>query len=500
MILIHPPAAKPGEPPAGIARLSGALKSAGVEHEVIDAGLESLLYRLGRSGTAAAPGGRRVSVPDHLAALRSGAGYRSIDHYRRIVGDLNRILAAACGGKTARWDMAEYRHERFSPTDSLSLCGAAEHPELLPFYSYYRESLMPRLKRHDPRIIGISLNFLSQAPGAFALAGMIRRELPGVRILMGGGLITSWMCRYPLPALFRGLVDSFTAGPGEEDVLREAGAEAQAEDAVPDYTGFPTADYLSPVPVLPYAASDGCYWRRCAFCPEKTEDARYRARAAETVIDQVTNGSAAVHAGLIHFLDAAMPPVILAALSRTRPPAPWYGYARFEEHLLDFDRCRALKLNGCRMLKLGLESGSQRVLDAMQKGIDLERASAILENLRRAGIPTYVYVLFGTPSEREEDAGMTMDFITRHADAVTFLNAAIFNLPAESDEAAGLETFPLSRDDLSLYCGFHHPHGWDRGKIRHFLDRVWKRDPVIRAILNRTPTTFTSNHAPFFVR
>lgn len=498
MILIYPPVAKPGEPPAGLARLSGALRSAGVAHTVIDAALESLLYQLNHANTGASRRGRSVSVPDHLAALRSWAGYRSIDHYRRIVGDLNRILAAGRG--TARWDMAEYRHVRLASTHSGSLLRAAEHPDLLPFFPYFRDCLLPRLLQLNPRVVGISLNFLSQAAGGFALAGLIRREMPRVRIIMGGGLITSWMCRYPLPSLFDGLIDSFIAGPGEEAVLREAGITSLSPDTVPDYTGFEMEAYLSPVPVLPYAASDGCYWKRCVFCPEKTENTGYIARSPNVVITQTAEACGAIRAGLIHFLDAAMSPTLLSALSRKRLPAPWYGYARFEEHLLDPERCRALKDHGCRMLKLGLESGSQRVLDGMAKGIDIGQASSILKNLQRAGIPTYVYVLFGTPCEEEKDARMTLDFIKRHAGAVTFLNAAIFNLPVGSDEENDLETFPLSDDDLSLYRGFRHPQGWDRAKIRHFLDRVWKRDRTIRAILNRTPTTFTSNHAPFFVQ
>ena len=44
MLLIHPPVAKPGEPPVGIAKLSGTLTSHGIKHTVLDANLEALLY------------------------------------------------------------------------------------------------------------------------------------------------------------------------------------------------------------------------------------------------------------------------------------------------------------------------------------------------------------------------------------------------------------------------------------------------------------------------
>ena len=44
MILIYPPVAKPCEPPAGLAKLSGALNQHKIRHEVLDANLEGLLY------------------------------------------------------------------------------------------------------------------------------------------------------------------------------------------------------------------------------------------------------------------------------------------------------------------------------------------------------------------------------------------------------------------------------------------------------------------------
>ena len=55
------------------------------------------------------------------------------------------------------------------------------------------------------------------------------------------------------------------------------------------------------------------------------------------------------------------------------PGVPWYGFVRITRHLTDLDFCMALKRSGCVMLKLGLESGDQRVLDGLQKGINLER-------------------------------------------------------------------------------------------------------------------------------
>jgi hypothetical protein len=121
-----------------------------------------------------------------------------------------------------------------------------------------------------------------------------------------------------------------------------------------------------------------------------------------------------------------------------------------------------------------------------------------LSALRSAGIGTYVYLLFGTPTESLVQARHTLDFVVEHAEAITFMNLAIFNMPICSPEAGMLEISNFSESDLSLYTDFVHPHGWDRKAIRRFLDQEFKRHPAVAEILRRDPPHFTSNHAPFF--
>jgi len=151
------------------------------------------------------------------------------------------------------------------------------------------------------------------------------------------------------------------------------------------------------------------------------------------------------------------------------------------------------------MLKLGLESGDQRVLDSMQKGVNLEGVSSALKNLKEAGIAAYIYLLFGTPQEGLIEARRTLEFVVKHHDGIGFLNLAIFNMPIYGPEAKKMETKTFYEGDLSLYTSFDHPKGWSRQLIRQFLDKEFKRHPAIAPILKRDPPVFTSNHAPFFV-
>ncbi len=193
-----------------------------------------------------------------------------------------------------------------------------------------------------------------------------------------------------------------------------------------------------------------------------------------------------------------MAPSLLKKLVENPLSLPWYGYVRFEDFLLDPAFCVQLKQSGCIMLKLGLESGSQSVLDQMQKGIVLEKVIGMLQNLRQAKIATFVYLLFGTPYESEDDALETMSFVKKYHEGIGYINPSIFNMPVSAESVAASDIRPFSQGDLSLYTDFYHPKGWDRISVRNFLDRRFRRDSVISKILSRTPKIFTSNHAPFF--
>jgi hypothetical protein len=128
----------------------------------------------------------------------------------------------------------------------------------------------------------------------------------------------------------------------------------------------------------------------------------------------------------------------------------------------------------------------------------LKTASAALKSLKAAGIATYVYLLFGTPAETPAAARRTLAFTVEHAAEIDYLNLAIFNLPAWGPDGERLHTGEFYEGDLSLYRPFTHPCGWNRGEVRRFLEREFKRHPAIAAILRRDPPFFTSNHAPFF--
>ena len=503
MILIYPPVAKPCEPPAGIAKLCGTLNHHGIKYRVLDANLEGLLSLLKTPPVSSDTWTYRASrhLSRHLASLNGWDAYQDDGRYRRAIKDLSRLLEMTVRSNRLRLGLANYQHEELSPARSTDLIRAAENPEDNPFYPYFRKRLTELLKKEKPSMIGFSLNYLSQALCTFAMIGFLKRESTEMKLVLGGGLVTSWMKRPGWRDPFKGLVDHLVAGPGETPLLSLTGQKGFISNHHyrPNYNSLPMRDYFAPGPILPYSSSSGCYWNRCSFCPERAEGNPYIAIPAEEVILDLHHLIDQQKPVLIHLLDNAISPLLMKVISEHPPGVPWYGFARMTRHLIDLDFCLALKRSGCVMLKLGLESGDQRVLDDLQKGINLEEASSALKNLKKAGIATYVYLLFGTPPEGLIEARKTLEFVTKHHDCIGFLNLAIFNMPIFGPEAQQMETKSFYEGDLSLYTSFEHPKGWSRPSIRQFLDKEFKRHPAISSILRKDPPVFTSNHAPFFV-
>ncbi len=500
MLIIHPPLTKACEPPAPLAYLLAALKSQGHSCTICDMNVEALLFLLKTALSAEDTWSKRAykNIGRNLDALKAISTYNNIDRYKRSVSDLNRIVQLAGEKCNLQLSLANYQDNTLSPLKSDDLSHAATHFRNNIFFDYFSKRLEKLIEQSRPEYIGFSLSYLSQALCTFAMIGFLKDRFPEKKIILGGGLVTTWLSKEGWHNPFSNLVDHFIPGQGEIPLLQLLGANHKWKPVKPDYTSLATNTYLSPGFILPYAASTGCFWKKCSFCPETSEDNPYQCVAPETVVLELQKLCKETAPSLIHLLDNAISPAALTALANHPPGRPWYGFARIDSQLGDPTFCKQLRSSGCLMLKLGLESGDQHVLDSMHKGIDLELATTVLHNLHRAGITTYVYLLFGTPSEDHNRAQKTLDFVTKNHQNITFLNHAIFNLPAGSSEIAALDVSDFYEGDLSIYRNFNHPKGWNRGKIRRYLDSTFKRRPEIARIIQRDPPFFTSNHAPFF--
>ena len=99
------------------------------------------------------------------------------------------------------------------------------------------------------------------------------------------------------------------------------------------------------------------------------------------------------------------------------PGAGWVGTVhvdRRSDNGLSSDDLKAAREAGMMRINFGLESGSQRMLDEMDKGVDLDTVSMFMRNAHAAGLSVRTTVMQGYPSETAEDMDMTVTFLQEH--------------------------------------------------------------------------------------
>lgn len=88
-------------------------------------------------------------------------------------------------------------------------------------------------------------------------------------------------------------------------------------------------------------------------------------------------------------------------------------------NLITAETANALRRAGCTEVWLGVESGSQKVLDAMEKGTCVEQIQLAREHLRRHGIRACYFLQLGYPGETWDDLRETIELVRRtHPDDI----------------------------------------------------------------------------------
>ncbi|MDD5492724.1 MAG: radical SAM protein, partial [bacterium] len=80
---------------------------------------------------------------------------------------------------------------------------------------------------------------------------------------------------------------------------------------------------------------------------------------------------------------------------------------------VDLEMLRRMKAAGCTAVGYGIESGSQKILNNMNKKATVEQAERALKNTVRAGLYPIVQVMFGYPGETRETLNETVAFFKR---------------------------------------------------------------------------------------
>ena len=78
---------------------------------------------------------------------------------------------------------------------------------------------------------------------------------------------------------------------------------------------------------------------------------------------------------------------------------------------VDFEMLSLLKRAGCYRIHYGIETGSQRLLDYLQKEITVEQIKSVVADTKRAGIEIFAYMMVGIPTETEEDINKSIALV-----------------------------------------------------------------------------------------
>ena len=450
-ILAFVPPASPTYVPLGLASLAPFIRRQvpGCALEVVDLNIEAW----------------------HLLAQQSHAGQALCGFMQGRDGDF--FDPEQYTTHRAAWSELAGRQARFVRLARRYVDTGEQHPEL----DWMLSRLVARLLRRDPQLVGFSVVFPDQLLPALALARRVRaeaggggRRCAGPRIVLGGAMMTALRVDQLLCAC--DYVDAVLPGEGEQGAARlfagdrlsrvpglvyrdGAASRTNPGDSVTtlrflpaaDFSDLPLERYLNPTPLLPVLFSRGCRWGRCRFCAHSFSFSRYRRKVHAAFVDEL-QGYVERH-GARHFYlaDQYIGPRDLEGLAREIE----HRQLGISFHVMgrttaDYTPALLARLRraGCRWISWGVESGSPRLLELMDKGIDLITVERVLVDAARAGISNLVMLIFGMPTSTQRDLALTLDLIEAIHPSIDALTASSFVLFEGTPFAAQPERYGLA--------------------------------------------------------
>jgi anaerobic magnesium-protoporphyrin IX monomethyl ester cyclase len=166
---------------------------------------------------------------------------------------------------------------------------------------------------------------------------------------------------------------------------------------------------------LNMATTRGCPFK-CNWCAKPIYGNRYNSRSPENVVQELKILQSAFQFDHIWFCDdifGLKPGWVHAFANLVEKEQLQFGFkiqAR-ADLLLQEDYIKDLARAGCRTIWMGAESGSQKILDAMDKGITVEQIYRATTLLKKHGIHPGFFIQFGYPGETKEDIAQTIRMI-----------------------------------------------------------------------------------------
>lgn len=302
--------------------------------------------------------------------------------------------------------------------------------EVVDFFTELSTYLAELLEEKKPDVLGVSIykgNF-----GASLFALKTARELyPEIMTIMGGGIFSDQLAvgspNFKYFIEHTPYIDKVIVGEGEllftklllgelpehQKVFTQLDIKGQImpldSAPVPDFSGFDTSFYAQ----MASYTSRSCPFQ-CGFCAETVNWGRFRKKKAKQVVSELDELYRQHRQQLFLMSDSLLNPVVddlSKELMQSKNILYWDGYLRADKQVCDLDKVYLWRRGGFYRARLGIESGSNHVLELMDKRITPEQIKTVLANLSEAGIKTSTYWVIGYPGETENDFQKTLELI-----------------------------------------------------------------------------------------
>jgi len=378
---------------------------------------------------------------------------------------------------------ASYRYQQnpwpigFDPWDPLR----DWHWEEEPYYKDIHEYLEPIIQEYvdkiiefQPDIVGFTLYYCNEEPTKY-MAFELKKRLPNVKIVVGGPSTHR--------SYYKGedVYDYVINGEGEQQLLgllaavekrkeieftekRTSMIIRQPEDQrynlstlpLPDYSDFDFSKYRFPNGAL-CEISRGCI-AKCTFC-EETHFWKYRQRNALSTLNEIEHMYYEHGVNVFWFIDSLVNGnlnelrAFVKGVAEKELDIHWTGYARCDGRM-DYEFFKDLKAGGCEVLNYGIESGSQVVLDLMDKKVTVEEMEANFRDGHAAGIEAMTNWIVGFPNEGPKELEDTLTFLWR------MRNYGITNIAQGTGFSVGVDTIVGQNFDKFNLLPFYYYDHW----------------------------------------
>lgn len=327
---------------------------------------------------------------------------------------------------------------------------------LKKYFADLKKYFLHLLAKEKPNVVGLSV-FKVTLPSSIFLFKLTKETNPGILTVMGGGTFSDQLALgSPDLEYFAGntpYIDKILIGEGEILFLKLLNGELPGNRKIyslqdiqphyidvssvkiPDYSGLDVGYY----PYLSYFTSRSCPFQ-CAFCGETVIWGKYRKKSKEQIVNEMRELYEKYNRPMFLMCDSLLNPtadIISEGLMENNLPLYWDGYLRVDKPVCDSNNTMKWRKGGYYRARLGVESGSQRILDLMNKNITTNQIKTAVSSLALAGIKTTTYWIIGFPGETEEDFQKTLNLIEEIKDDIYEAEANLFwyfpNALVESD-------------------------------------------------------------------